>query len=123
MAPMRHLRLFPRIALALFVGACMSAFADEPVPSGKSGIEYSTLEEALTALHAKVGVTFKEQNGWLVANDSKAIVVWFFTPPGHPAYPSMIKQQIINKPDGAYMDRAIRCQASKAICDRYFGDK
>ena len=115
--------LFPRIALALIVGACMSAFADEPVPPGKSGIEYSTLEEALAALHAKAGVTFKKQNGWLVATDSNPIVVWLFTPPGHPAYPSMIKQQIINKPDGAYMDRAIRCLASKAVCDRYFGDK
>lgn len=113
----------PRIALALIVGACASVLAAEPIPSGKSGIEYSTLEEALDALRAKAGVTFNNQDGWLVANDSDAIVIWLFTPPGHPAYPSMIKRHIVNGPHGAYMDTAIRCLASKAVCDQYFGDK
>ena len=120
---MKHQRLITRIALAFVVGACASVLAAEPVSSGTSGIEYSTLEEALGALRAKAGVTFKDQDGWLVANDSDAIVIWLFTPPGHPAYPSMIKRHIVNGPDGAYMDTAIRCLASKAICDRYFGDK
>jgi hypothetical protein len=120
---MRHLRFVLGIALVLTVGACTSVQAAEPVPSGKSDIEYSTLEEALNALRAKAGVTFKNQDGWLVANDSDAIVVWLFTPAGHRAYPSMIKRHVVNGPDGAYMDTAIRCLASKSVCDRYFGDK
>ena len=120
---MKHLRLIRRITLTLIVGACAPAFAAEPVKPGTSGIEYLTLEEALSALHAKAGVTFKEQDGWLVADDSDAIVIWLFTPPGHPAYPSMIKRHIVNGPDGAYMDTAIRCLASKAVCDKYFGGK
>jgi hypothetical protein len=118
---MQYLRHIPRILLALAIGA--SAFAAEPVPKGESGIEYATLEEALSALRAKAGVKFKEQDGWLVANDTDAIVVWLFTPPGHPAYPSMIKRHIVNGPEGAYMDTAIRCLASKSVCDKYFGGK
>jgi hypothetical protein len=121
---MKPLRLELRIALALILGACTSVLATEsPAPSGKSDIEYSTLEEALNALRAKTGVTFKNQDGWLVADDSSAIVIWLFTPPGHPAYPSMIKRHIVNGPDGAYMETAIRCLASQAVCDRYFGRK
>jgi hypothetical protein len=120
---MKHQCFIPRITLALILAACAPAFAAEPVPSGTSGIEYATVEEALSALRAKAGVTFKDQDGWLVANDSDAIVVWLFTPLGHPAYPSMIKRHIVNGPDGAYMDTAIRCLASKAVCDQYFGGK
>ena len=120
MKPVRHIH---RIALVFLVAACSSALAADAVPSGESGIEYSTLEEALSALHAKEGVTFKEQKGWLVADDSKAIVIWLFTMPGHPAHPTMIKRHIVNGADGAYMDTAIRCLASKAVCDKYFGGK
>jgi hypothetical protein len=121
---MKHLRLVPRIAVAFILGALTSVLAaDPPAPSYKADIEYSTLEEALASLRAKAGVTFKNEDGWLVANDSSAIVIWLFTPPGHPAYPSMIKRHIVNTPDGAYMNTAIRCLASKAVCDRYFSDK
>jgi hypothetical protein len=35
----------------------------------------------------------------------------------------MIKRHIVNGPDGAHMDTAIRCLASKVVCDRFFGDK
>ena len=118
---MKHPRAILRNIIALLMGAYASVFAAEPVPSGESGIEYSTLEEALSSLHAKAGVTFKNQGGWLVANDGT--VGWLFTPPGHPAYPTMIKRHIVNGPDGAHMVTDIRCQASKAVCDRYFGDK
>ena len=117
---MKRLRHIHRTALVFLVVACSSVLAADAVPSG---IEYSTPEEALSALHAKEGVTFKEQKGWLVANDSKAIVIWLFTMPGHPAHPTMIKRHIVNGADGAYMDTAVRCLASKAVCDKYFGDK
>jgi hypothetical protein len=120
---MKHLRFVLQIALILSVGAGTTLRAAEPVASGETGIEYSTLEEALKALRAKPGVTFKDQDGWLVANDSNAIVIWLFTPAGHPAYPSMIKRHIVNGPGGAYMDTAIRCLASQVVCDRIFGDK
>jgi len=120
---MKRDRFILRIGLAFVAGACASVLAAEPVPASESGIEYSTLAEALTALRAKSGVTFTNQKGWLVANDSVAIVVWLFTEPGHPAYPTMIKRQVVNGPDGAYMDTAILCLASQAVCDKYFGDK
>jgi hypothetical protein len=77
---MKHLHFVFLIGLVLSVGAPTTVLAAEPVVSGKSGIEYSTLEEALNALRAKPGVTFKDQDGWLVANDSDAIVIWLFTP-------------------------------------------
>ena len=120
---MKHPCLLFQIAILLAAGADTLAPAAEPAPSARSDIEYSTLEEALSALHAKAGVKFKNQDGWLVADDTDAIVIWLFTLPGHPAYPTMIKRHIVNGHDGAYMDTAVRCLASQAVCDRYFGDK
>jgi hypothetical protein len=117
---MKPLRLDLQIALALILGACTSVLATEsPVPSGKSDIEYSTLEEALNALRAKTAVIFNNQDGGLDADDSSSIVIWLFTPPGHLAYPSIIKRQSKMGLTGAYMETAIRCLASPGVCDRY----
>ena len=96
----------------------------EPAQHPKaSSIGYATLDEAIKSLRAKPGVTFHNQDGWMVAEDTQASTVWLFTPPGHPAYPSMVKRTLVNGPDGAYFDTNVRCLASKDVCDRYFGGK
>jgi hypothetical protein len=81
------------------------------------------LEEALKDLRAKPGVTFRKQDGWIVAEEASAFTVWLITPPGHPAYPSMVKRTLVNGPDGAYFDTAVRCLASQDACDKFFGGK
>ena len=107
--------------VALSSGSLWSA---EPHLSSDPGpITYLTLEDALKDLHAKAAVTFRNQNGWIVAEDSAAFTVWLITPPGHPAYPSIVRRMIINKSTGAYMDTAVQCLASKETCDKFFGNK
>jgi len=119
---MNHLRHIRRVLLALAVSAIASAFASEPSSPDDSGIEYSTVEKALSALGEKRSVTFQKQSGWLVAEDSEAGVVWLFPPPGHVVFPSMFKRPKQKDPNGAVTGWAIRCLASKLACDRYFGD-
>lgn len=112
------------LVLALAAAQAMGAEGDPPTkPSVNEEIPYASLDEALKALRAKPGVTFRSESGWTVAYDSAAIVSWLLTPPGHPAYPSIVKRHIVNTADASYMATEIRCFATKAICDGYFGSK
>lgn len=113
---MKHLRTVVLLAaLAAQVGA-------SPPPAAKNpAIPYSSLEEAMKALKAKPGVEFRNEGGWIVAYDPETIVSWLLTPPGHPAYPSIVKRHIVNSASGADMVTEVRCFAMKAVCDKNFG--
>ena len=107
--------------LGLLAFCSGSVWSAEPLSSAEPGpITYSTIDEALKDLHAKAGVTFRNQDGWIVAEDLAASAAWLITPPGHPAYPSMVRRMVINTSTGAYMDTAVRCLASKETCDKFF---
>jgi hypothetical protein len=116
-----------RIALIILVAACAQANAadggDSPKAAETKEIPYSSLDDAMKALRAKPGVKFRNEDGWIIADDSEAIVAWLLTPRGHPAYPSIVKRHVVNTADGAYMATDIRCFATKAACDSYFGSK
>jgi hypothetical protein len=89
-----------------------------PLPEAKdSTIGYSTVEAALAALHAKPGVTFREEKGWTVAEDSKNFAIWSFPPKSHPAYPSAVKRWFVTGPEGTSLQMSVHCQASKDVCD------
>jgi hypothetical protein len=114
-----------RVVFLAALGACIDlSRGAEPTQTDKSSISYATLEDAIRALRAKPGVNFHDERGWMVAVDMQASTVWLFTLPGHPAYPTMIKRALVNRPDGrAYSETNVRCFASKDICDKYFGGK
>jgi hypothetical protein len=105
---------------AILVGSGIGVAAELPPPPD---IPFATVDEATSALKAKKGVTFRNQDGWIVAEDLDAFTVWLLTPPNHPAYPSIVKRTLVNGKDGANMETRIRCFASKETCDRYFGGK
>jgi len=86
-----------------------------------ASISYSTLDEAMEALRTKPGVKFREEGGWTVAEDENGLVLWLLTPRGHPAYPSIVRRTIVNRADGAHFETAVRCFASKDVCDQFFG--
>ena len=114
-----------RTALLLIVIAGGQAFASDESPApptvDKADIPYASLDEALKALRAKSGVEFRNEGGWIIAYDPETIVSWLLTPPGHPAYPSIVKRHIVNSASGAEMATEIRCFATKIVCDKYFG--
>jgi len=113
-----------RSGLSIALAACLYAGAaqgDSPPAAASDPIPYSSLDEAMKALRSKPGVTFRSEGGWIVADDSAAIVVWLLTPVGHPAYPSIVKRHIVNSTAGAEMATDIRCFAPKLTCDKYFG--
>lgn len=57
-------------ALAVASAQAMAADGDSlPMAPSRAEIPYASLDEALRALHAEAGVTFREEGGWIVAYD------------------------------------------------------
>jgi len=100
------------------LGSAEASLSAEPGP-----IAYATIEDALKDLHSKSGVTFRDERGWIVAEDLEASTVWLLTPPGHPAYPSIVRRMIVNGPNGAYMNTDVRCLANQETCDKFFANR
>ena len=123
---MKHLRFF---SVALVLACARTAHpaqgADSPSKPETTSIGYSSVAEAIAALKGKPGVKFRTQEGMTIAEDfgGSSPTSWIFFPPTHPAYPSAIKRFVTNTANGAVMETRVRCEASKEVCDKYFGGK
>ncbi len=91
----------------------------QPIPEaiGATTTGYPSVEAALSALEARRDVQLSVQAGWIIVSDSSGPTLWSFAPKDHPSYPSVVKRQIVNRPDGAYVDMHIQCEAPKGACD------
>jgi hypothetical protein len=101
-------------ALAFADGAGRAA----PIPEASgSTIGYPTPAAALDDLKRHPGVVIKSQNGWTVADDEAAHTIWSFTPSDHPAYPAVVKRQLVQQGGGIAVKMDVLCNGSKAACD------
>jgi len=92
--------------------------AGAPLPeSGASSIGYPSVDAALAALHSKPGVVFTNQGGWTIADDDATQTIWSFSPPDYPAYPAVVKRQVIEKDGAVSIQMSVLCGASKQVCD------
>lgn len=108
--------------IALLTTSVFVAQAQSPVERPEAGaptIGYPTVQAALEALREKPGVQFRTQDGWLIAEDDERIASYIFVPESHPAYPTVIKRSIVNRDGASYIETAVRCEASKAVCDNF----
>jgi hypothetical protein len=71
----------------------------------------------MKALHAQPNVVFTSENGWIIATDEAAYTVWSFTPPSYPAYPAVVKRQVVSEATGSSILTNVQCEASKSACD------
>jgi hypothetical protein len=103
--------------------ALAAAVPFAPLPPGPlaeaeaSDIGYPSVEAALAGLRAKPGVKFSQQDGWTIANDPSENALWTFTPPGHAAYPAVVKRRMITQNGQVVMDMSVMCKGSKQACD------
>jgi hypothetical protein len=81
-------------------------------------IEYASTAAALEALRAKPGVVFTTENGWIIATDEAAYTIWSFAPADYPAYPAVVKRQVIPQGSGSRIEMSVHCEASKGACDQ-----
>ncbi|MFL6601594.1 MAG: DUF4019 domain-containing protein [Steroidobacteraceae bacterium] len=80
-------------------------------------VGYPSVEAALKALHQKPGVTFRSQNGWLIAEEDGAHAIWSFAPEGHPAYPTVVKRAVVIEHGVTNIQMDVHCEADKIACD------
>jgi len=78
---------------------------------------YSSVAEALAGLHSQPGVKFEDRNGWTIAVDEKAFTIWSFSPPDYPAYPAVVKREVVSDEEGSRIEMSVHCEASKEACD------
>lgn len=104
------------IAAFLLATAAMSASAQgERV----SSIGFPSVAAALEALRARSDVKIRQESGWTIITEGEGLVLWSFTPPGHPAYPAAVKRTVIQERDGAVsLSMKVLCQSSKVACDK-----
>lgn len=119
-------RLIKLLRIVSLVGALAlptSAFADgaenpAPIPEASgSTIGYPTPAAALDDLKRRPGVVITTQAGWTVANDKAAQTLWSFPPLGYPAYPAVVKRQLVQQGGAFFVKMAVLCNGSKQACD------
>ncbi|WP_428420275.1 hypothetical protein [Methylibium sp.] len=119
----------PAARTALLLLACLLAspsFAQqasapaEPA-AGPGRIPFSSVAEALAALEGKDGngAIVTHADGWVVVNEPQAAAQWSFTPPGHEAYPAVVRR-IVRRGGGGAVDveTSSLCEAAKDPCAR-----
>ncbi len=109
-------RLFVAVAACAFLTACAGTRGGEQT----SVIGYSSVAEARHAVMKQPGATSLEERGWLIVVDPNHYTLWTFTPPGHEAYPAVVKRVITQEKDNVYVQMTALCQAEKPACDRLF---
>jgi hypothetical protein len=85
---------------------------------GGENIGYPSPEAALAALRAKPGVTFREENDWIVAQDMADTTLWSITTENNRAHSTAVKRAFVERNGSIYIDTNILCTASKEICDQ-----
>ena len=92
--------------------------APAPLPEApNSTIGYPTVAAALAALRSRPGVQFTNENGWTIATDEAAYTIWSFAPTDYPAFPAVVRRQVVTRGATTGIEMTILCEASKAACD------
>jgi len=95
-----------------------ATLSQAPLPEAtESAIGYETVKDALTGLRSQPSVAFSTENGWLIATDEAAYTIWSFAPQGYPAYPAVVKRQVVAQGAGSAIHMNVLCEASKEACD------
>jgi hypothetical protein len=120
-----------RLLAKLVIGAAAASAAAQPAPVAEAlpaaapAIEYGSVAKALEALEAADGKTaiVTHSEGWVIVNEPAAAAQWSFTPPGHAAYPAVVRRVIRRGPNRSVsVDTASLCEAGAAACAQLLKD-
>ena len=115
-------RLLRYLLATLALTAVCEGGASAQQPQAQSSIGYPSVAAALEALQHKSGVKVSNPGGWTVIQDPSDQTIWSFTPPGHPAYPAVVRRQIVQSSAGISLKMNALCQAAKPPCDKLVAD-
>jgi hypothetical protein len=89
-----------------------------------SDIGYPSPAAALAALKKNPDAQFSVKDGWTIVStkENGNLVMWSFTPEGHPAHPAAVKRTMTQKDGAWYLDMKVLCGGTKAHCDKLVED-
>ena len=90
-----------------------------PLPEQPSGVEYSSVAEALADLKTRDDVSIQIIQGWTIVTEADGLTNWSFTPRNHPAYPAVAKRVLYRNQDGWHLKMDVLCDAEPAACDQF----
>ncbi len=109
------------ILIVLLVG-CTSTDNDELGYQGhkKSSPKAPNALQVLESLRGNPSAVFSTQNGWTIVNvdSEQENSIYSFTPQSHPAYPSIVKREVVEKDGSIHINMTAKCGATKDICDK-----
>jgi hypothetical protein len=90
--------------------------------SGQREIErdfgYPTVQAAFEGLKARRDVKMTSQDGWTIIEDPVNSILWSFVPANHPAYPAVIRRQIVDREGRNAVGMSALCQGPRPACDK-----
>jgi hypothetical protein len=103
--------------LAGGVGASAPCAAPAPVGDQPGSFGSKSVAAALADLHSRSAVEFTQENGWTIAADAASQTLWSFAPAGNPAYPSVVRRQVVQVGEQISVKTNVLCEAAKRDCD------
>lgn len=90
--------------------------------TSRSGIGYRSVSAARTALAGNPAVQTAEQAGWTIVTDAQGndFTTWTFAPRAHPAYPSVLRRDIVLKDGNPTLITRLLCEAPRGVCDALY---
>lgn len=117
-------------AISATVGMCFAVIASGceaqpltevpktgPIPEAKGVFEYGSVAAAAAALREKKGVQFRSEHGWVIVEDASERTLWSFSPPEHPAHPSVVRRKVVEENGRVKLSTNVFCEATKEPCD------
>ena len=117
-----------RIAILVVVTQLIiTVYADELDQSSELGYqgfntEGDSVESTLAKLKNDPEVNIRVSEGWAIATKEGGRIIWSFTPINHPANPSFVKREIVERDGSIYIDTSASCSSTKEICDKLVQD-
>ncbi len=115
--------------LVIISFCCLVLSACATVSKTSDGLGYEgynrdgeTVEGTLTRLRNDPGIKIRTERRWTVATSKSGRVIWSFTPKDHPAHPSFVKREVIEKDGRIYINTSARCGSEKHVCDKLARD-
>ena len=74
--------------------------------------------EARTALGKREGaVASTDELGWTVVSEARTQTLWTFVPASHPAWPSLVRRQLVEREGTLFIEMETLCEAKQDACD------
>lgn len=87
-----------------------------------SGIGYVSVSAARKALAAKPSAQSAEHGGWTIITDEAGddFTTWTFAPKGHPAFPTVVRRDIVFKNGNPTLVTRVLCESRRGACDALY---